>query len=350
MKILNFGSLNIDKVYQMREFVSAGETVAAIDLNTFAGGKGMNQSIAIARAGAEVIHVGNIGPDGLFLKEMLADAGANVSQIEVLDADTGHAIIQVNENGQNCIIIYGGANQMFTKAHIDKALALGDVGDIVLLQNEINDIEYIIDAAHERGLTVALNPSPIDDHLLCMDLSKVGIFILNEIEGAALAGDGANAGDDEMISAGGGAVNEAMAVENKIDYPAILKALSDKYPNAKIVLTLGSEGVLYRDKDITSTHGIYKVKAVDTTAAGDTFAGYFLAALCACCEPGETNGDCNRIRKREALVGRALELASAAAAIAVTRHGASPSIPVMAEVEELLSEEESSSQTVKRQD
>jgi ribokinase len=188
MKILNFGSLNIDYVYSVDHFVEPGETILANDLKTFCGGKGLNQSIAIARAGGEIYHAGCVGQDGQILLDKLNDHGVNTQYINMLPGPSGHAIIQVNRNGQNCIFLFGGANQKITKAFIDQVLANFEKGDILLLQNEINHMPYIMGEAHKKGLDIALNPSPISRSLVKYPLQFVKYFILNEIEGKKLSG------------------------------------------------------------------------------------------------------------------------------------------------------------------
>lgn len=298
MKIINFGSLNIDKVYEVADFVTAQETISAKTLNIFAGGKGLNQSIAAARAGAEVMHVGAIGSDGDFLLELLKESGADISQIQKLDEESGHAIIQVTPEGQNCIIIYGGTNQMLTKEQIDQTLDLSEPQDIILLQNETNCLGYIMEQAVERRLRIALNPSPISETLLTLPLDKAEWLLLNEVEGKILAGMKKNA---------------------PVDNEGVLSALHEKYPNVRLVLTVGQDGVLYQDHMYRAAHPIFRVKTVDTTAAGDTFGGYFLA----CVSEGRDVSDCLRI-------------ASAAAALAVSRKGAVPSIPKRNEVAKFL--------------
>lgn len=290
MNIINFGSLNIDRVYNVEAFVRAGQTVSSLGFNTFCGGKGLNQSIAAARAGASVIHAGAVGPDGAMLVTCLEESGVDVSLLAHLPTATGHAIIQVDPNGQNCIIVTGGANIELTTEYIDSVLAHGNPGDIVLLQNEVNNLPYIMESAHRLGYRLAVNPSPITPELLKAPFEYADWLILNEIEGAEIAGyTGA--------------------------HPEILAQLHKKYPNTAIILTLGSEGVLYQDGTQSAGERCFPVKAVDTTAAGDTFCGYFLAG---CLE--------------ELPVPACLTLASQAAAIAVTRAGASTSIPTRDEV------------------
>lgn len=290
MRILNFGSLNVDHVYAVPHFVRPGETLSSLRYQTFAGGKGLNQSIALARAGAEVCHGGKIGHDGLFLKKLLESNGVDTSNIKVTDHVSGHAIIQVNEQGQNCILLYGGANREIMCHDVDCVLENFDAGDVILLQNEISGLKYVLKRAMEKGLRVALNPSPISNDLRDCDFSAVAWFLLNEIEGTELTGQNEP---------------EKIALE-----------LLRRYPRASVVLTLGAHGVLFADSDGILRHGIYKVQVVDTTAAGDTFTGYFLAGVL----EGLTDKMC-------------LERASIASSLAVGRKGASDSIPDRKEVD-----------------
>ena len=296
MKIINFGSLNIDKVCSVEEFVQPGETIMATGYSVNAGGKGLNQSVAAARAGAQVLHAGAVGSDGLFLKEILVDAGADVSCLRVMDTESGCAFIEVNSKGQNRIIVSAGTNRMYTEEYIKNVLEKAEAGDFVLLQNEINMVGEIIRLSHEKGCRVVFNASPIPGKPEELPLELVDIFMVNELEAAALAG-----------------------TSTEGDFRDILKALQKKYPKAAIVMTLGKDGVLYGYKEEFYSHPIFKVNAVDTTAAGDTFCGYFLAALCA----GKS-------------VEMALREASAASAMAVSAKGAAPSIPVHSAMEEWL--------------
>lgn len=290
MKILNFGSLNIDNVYAVPHFVAPGETLGATRVSRNVGGKGLNQSVALARAGAKVYHAGCVGEDGEFLLSFLAGNGVDISFVKKIEGPSGHAIIQVDENGQNSIILYGGANQCVCEADIDRVLSDFSAGDMLLLQNEISGIPHLIRTAHEKGIAVILNPSPISPELLSAPFELVDWFILNEIEGAALAG-----------------------TEELADIPA---ALTAKYPAAKFVMTLGAAGASAFGADIPYVRvPATPVKPVDTTAAGDTFTGYFFASYA----EGKT-------------VEEALTLASRAAGIAVTRPGAAASIPLKNEI------------------
>ena len=160
--ILNFGSVNIDNCYQVREFVRAGETISALEVTRHAGGKGFNQSVALARAGAKVCHAGCIGEDGLFLRDMLRAAGVDTDYLRVTDTPTGNAIIQVNSRGENCIILYTGANGSVTKDFADEVLERFGPEDLLLVQNEISSLPYILKKAREKGMRIAFNPSPMN--------------------------------------------------------------------------------------------------------------------------------------------------------------------------------------------
>ena len=162
MKILNVGSLNIDRVYAVDHFVLGGETISARNMEVFPGGKGLNQSIALARAGATVAHAGAIGEDGLFLKELLKNNNVDVNSLLVKEGATGHAIIQVNPDGKNCIVILGGTNISLTEEEVDKFLEGYEANDILLLQNEVNLTPYMMHKAHELGMKIAYNASPIN--------------------------------------------------------------------------------------------------------------------------------------------------------------------------------------------
>ena len=295
MKVLNIGSLNIDKVYQVEHFVQAKETIKSLAYAENSGGKGLNQSAALAKAGAETYHAGSVGKDGAMLTDVLKEAGADISLIKISDKPTGHAIIQVEGNGQNCIMICGGANDDVTKEDIDKAISGFEKGDVLLLQNEVSNIDYAIEKAHDKGLTVILNPSPISDALKQCRLDLVDIFILNEVEGQALTGVSAE------------------------DPDGIGESLKKAFPGATFVLTLGDKGSRYIKGDEVYAQDIFKVKTVDTTAAGDTFSGYFIAGMAKGLTPQEN-----------------LRNAAAASAIAVSRPGAAPSVPTVAEVKEFL--------------
>ena len=296
MKVLCFGSLNIDYTYKVPHFVKKGETLASERLQVFGGGKGLNQSVALAKAGTEVYHAGSIGQDGMFLLDMLKDAGANTDFVKILDTvRTGNAIIQNDKSGDNCIILYGGANQAITREQVDEVMSHFESGDYLVLQNEINELGYIVEKAHEKRMIIVLNPSPMNEKILALPLDVINYFILNEVEAAQILG------------------KEDKGEES---WEQIADDLLKKFPQATIVLTMGSEGSVFKNQKETVCQSIYKVQAVDTTAAGDTFSGYFIGGILGGLSAKE-----------------AMDQASKASAIAVTRKGAAPSIPVLAEVQ-----------------
>jgi ribokinase len=292
MKILNIGSLNIDDVYSVDHFVKPGETLSSMEYNKFCGGKGLNQSIALANAGAEIYHAGAIGEDGLFLKNRLDRAGADTSLVKIGTTATGRAIIQVVPEGENSIILYKGANHRLTGTDVDEFLSPFSEGDYLLLQNEVNILDEIISKAHTKGLIIAINPAPMEESILKLPLEKISIFIVNEIEGEGFTGE---------------------SEPRKIG-----EEFMRRHPGSKLVLTLGAEGVHYRDENETITLPAEKITPVDTTAAGDTFIGYFLSGLAA----GE---------KIKTVLSRAVK----ASAVTCTRPGAADSIPLKSELENL---------------
>lgn len=296
MKVLSYGSLNIDNVYTVDHFVRSGETMSSLKMEVFSGGKGLNQSIALAKSGVQVWHAGAVGKkDGDFLLEQLEEVGVHIELISKLPVKTGHAIIQRNREGQNCILLFGGANQQVTREQIDHVMEQFSDGDFLILQNEISEIGYIMQKAHEKKMKIVLNPSPMDEKIFTYPLDYVDYFILNEIEARDLCGhDGT--GDE------------------------LLELLAEKFPMAKIVLTLGEEGSIYKDQEKVIRQPVFKVDVVDTTAAGDTFTGFFIGGLVLGETPETT-----------------MENAAKASAIAVTRAGAAPSIPYRKELSEEVS-------------
>lgn len=293
MKILNFGSCNIDYVYSLSHIVNVGETLKSDNLSIFAGGKGLNQSIAMSRAGCSVYHAGCVGKDGTLLTDTLINNNVDISNISVIDSTTGHAIIQVSRDGDNSIFIHAGSNGMITKEHIDSVLSHFDKGDILVLQNEINNLKYITEKAYTRGMQIVLNPSPINESLFDIDFNKLSFIVLNEVEAKTFSGS-----DDPEMS---------------LDY------FTKNYPALRVMLTLGKNGCIYCEGGKTTAHSIFETTVVDSTAAGDTFLGYFVAGI-----------------SQRKNISEILKYASAAAAIAVSREGASPSIPTFCEVKDAL--------------
>jgi len=289
MKIYNLGSLNIDYVYNVDHFVTAGETLSSKNMKIFPGGKGLNQSVAFARAGAKVIHGAIIGDNGEMLLNVLSEAGVDVSRIQNKNGSCGHTIIQVDKKGQNCILLYPGTNYCFDREYIENFLFDAKENDILLLQNEINCLDIIFEIAHSKKMQIAFNPSPFQDSIKELPLHFVKWFFCNEIEGKALFGNSnPEKQADEFVK---------------------------RFQHSNLILTLGKEGSIFKNAHTCIKQPIYKANAVDTTAAGDTFTGYFLATL---------------IEKND--VALSLDIASKASAITVSRPGASSSIPWLKEV------------------
>lgn len=294
MRILNFGSLNIDHIYRVSHIVSPGETIAASSLSFAAGGKGLNQSIALAKSGLPTYHAGCIGRDGHSLEHILSQSGVRLDYLEQVDSVNGHAVIQVNEQGQNSIVIFGGSNQAITQEQVDRTLTDFTSQDMVLMQNETSMVCYIAQRCKELGIPLAFNPSPISAELLeQFPFDAVSYLLVNE--------------------------TEAYDITKEHEPDRVAAYLLKKYPTMKLVMTLGGDGVYYADTDVTLRQVAFTVDAVDTTGAGDTFTGFFLGLIM-------QGKDCQE----------ALRYACAAAAIAVTKQGAAPAIPTLEMVEDFL--------------
>ncbi|MGB4405403.1 MAG: ribokinase [Sphaerochaeta sp.] len=292
MKFLNYGSVNIDLVFTVDHVVEPGETLSSSSFFRSAGGKGANQSAALAKAGANVTHAGKIGSDGQFLVDLLSGYGVDTSLIRLYEGATGQALIQLDKHKQNAIVLFGGGNVQIKKEEIDQSLALFSAGDMLVLQNEIVHTSYLIEEAKKRGLQVCLNTAPFDEKILGLPLDLVDILVVNEIEGAALA----NSAKDSSFG-------------------EVLDALVQTYPASEIVLTAGKGGAYYGFKEVRLHEPIYDLPVADTTAAGDTFIGYFLTS--------RSLGHDNQT---------ALHYACKASGLAVSRLGAMGSIPLANEV------------------
>lgn len=292
-KVLSFGSLNIDLVFRVEHIVREGETVTSSSVKKSAGGKGANQSAALAKAGAEVYHAGKTGADGLFLTQLLKGYGVDVSLTRITDAASGQAVIQVDDRGENSIVLYPGENRNITEAEVEEVFSHFSRGDWLVIQNEINALDLIIKRAHEKGMTICFNPAPFDEDVKKLPLEYVDVLVVNETEGAGLSGVSSS-------------------------YEETLYKLNEMYPSAITVLTLGADGVLCAAYDRVFYQEALKSEAVDTTAAGDTFLGYFVAE-----------------RLRDAGIAEALYTAAVASAITVSASGAMESIPYLADVEEM---------------
>lgn len=290
MKILSFGSMNIDNTYSVDEFVQPGETMTAKNLSKFCGGKGLNQSIALASAGADVAHFGCVGEDGDILLDMLKSRGVNTDSVIKIDNITsGHAIIQVDSYGQNSILLYPGANRRMTPELIDRELEKYSCGDWLLIQNETNCLEYIMRAANKKGMKIAFNPSPMDETVSTLPLELVDLFLVNEIEGAAVTGK---------------EITEEITAE-----------FEKLFPNAAVILTLGKKGSIFKSEKDMLFQPSYCGTVKDTTGAGDTYTGFFIANYIKGVSPQE----CMRI-------------AAMASTVQISRDGAAIAIPTKQEV------------------
>ena len=282
MKILSFGSLNYDYTYEVEHFLAPKETLAAKSMQRGFGGKGANQSIAFARAGLSVYHAGRVGADGQPFVDYLKQNGIHTDYLIKDDAAaTGHAIIEVCR-GENCILIYGGANQEITTEQIDHTLKAFSPGDWLVLQNEISNLPYLMQAAQKKGLSIFFNAAPYDVGILTYPMELVDVLCVNEVEACALAGT------------------------ETFEADAVLTLLHEKYPQTRLLLTAGSAGSYYLDAERRLFVPCEKVQAVDTTAAGDTYSGYFLAGLCS----GSSVEDAMRLATKAAGICRAAQRCS----------------------------------------
>lgn len=298
MKICVFGSVNRDLVYQVPHLPVRSETLMSSHYQENFGGKGFNQGLAVARAGVPMAFAGKIGTDGTSLFEVLKDEPCMDTRHLLVDPEvpTGNAMMAVCPDGTNTSILYAGANGSITEEDIDRVLSDYAAGDILVTQNETSNLAYLLRACHEKGILVALTPAPFYDWLRELpEIQYVHWLLLNDFEGAKLTG-----------------------LEPGEDNPPekIVKALREKYPETVIIMTLGEDGSLCYDGKNIIRQKAYKVNAIDTTGAGDTFAGNFIAGL-----------------YRGLSVPEAMDLGSRASAICCTRLGAVPSIPRIEETE-----------------
>ncbi len=284
-RVFNFGSLNIDRVFRVPHVVTPKETLASRSFQILAGGKGANQSVALARAGAAVTHCGKIGPDGIWLLNKLAIEGVDTRFVVQGETPTGQAFIQVDDAGENAIVLMAGANHEITRGEIDTVLSECSPNTFVLTQNETSNVAYLIERAAALGLNVVFNPAPFTSDILTYPLQHVSLLVVNEKEGHGITGE---------------ATPEA-----------ILAKLRTQLPKTELILTLGADGVLYDGKEGQWHVPAFKAgNVVDTTAAGDTFIGYYLAS-----------------RLDGGNVLASLQKATHAAAICIGRVGAMDSIP-----------------------
>ncbi|XAH24720.1 ribokinase [Xylophilus sp. GW821-FHT01B05] len=290
MAIINIGSINVDHSYRVERFMQPGETLTCRHYARGLGGKGMNQSIALLRANAEVCHLGAVGPGDAWVQGAIADTGIALNDLVISSSlETGHAIIEVDAAGENCILLYPGANHALTAAHVSAALARHPHHRWVLTQNETSVVADAIELAYAAGRKVAFNPAPCDPSLAKLPLERLALLLVNEVEARQLSGCTG--------------IAEAFT------------ALRLRCPQTLVVMTLGADGLWAALGDQEWRLPAPATNVVDTTGAGDTVTGYLLAGL---------DGGMD--------TQAALEFALQAAAITVSRHGASASIPHRHEV------------------
>ncbi len=253
-KALCFGSLNIDYIYQVPHFVGAGETLSALSRQRLAGGKGLNQAVALSRAGAETYMAGSVGEDGDFLLETLRQAGVDISLVRQMEGNTGTAVIQRDGAGENCILLHGGANRCITEGQVQETLEHFAPGDWLVLQNEISCLPLLLEEGRKRGMQVVFNPSPMEPDLLGLHLEKVHCLVLNQVEGRQLLG------------------GETQEEE------ALRRGLEEWFQGDTLVLTLGSRGAWCLHQGEWVFQKAFSVPVVDTTGAGDAFTGFFVAS------------------------------------------------------------------------
>ncbi|WP_170447228.1 ribokinase [Ruegeria arenilitoris] len=286
MAIWNLGSINADMVYALPHLPAPGETLAASGLQRFLGGKGANMSVAAARAGAHVRHIGAVGSDGSWARDRLTEYGVDTRHIAQVDQPTGHAIIAVDAQGENLIILYPGANITIGADQVSAALADSNTGDLLVFQNETTAQVEAAKLGRERGLTVCYAAAPFSAPAVQAVLPYLDFLILNEVEAAQL--------------------QQATGLA-----PADL-------PVEHVIVTLGSKGARYHQRgQAAAEFPAHKVKAVDTTGAGDTFTGYVLAGM-----------------DRGMPMAQAITQANRAAALMVMRPGTADVIPDLKEVRE----------------
>jgi ribokinase len=283
--IWNLGSINIDNFYEVSHLPVPGETLAAASFGFGLGGKGANMSVAAARAGARVSHIGAVGPEGRWTRDRLMEYGVDTPHIAQIDAPTGHANIVVDQNGENSIVLFQGANVDLTEAIIGAALIEASPRDFLLMQNETNGQEYAATTAQSLGLRVAYAAAPFEASAIERLLGQIDLLVLNEIEVT-------------QLEAATGMTVDALGVPD-------------------VVVTLGANGCKWITHDGQKNFDVYPAEAVDTTGAGDTFTGYLVAGL-----------------DRGMDMGAAIDLALKAGALMVTRRGTADVIPDLKEIQD----------------
>ncbi|RFP90751.1 ribokinase [Rhodobacteraceae bacterium 63075] len=287
MTLYNLGSINLDHFYQVPHLPAPGETILAESHSTGLGGKGANISVAAAQAGARVVHIGAVGPDGAWATARLRALGVGTDHIAGVDALTAHAIINVDPAGENAITVFPGANMKQSLKRLESALASAAPGDMLLLQNETNAAPQAAQRAREKGLEVLYAAAPFEPKATAALLPLTDILVLNAVELA-------------QLKAATGLNPDALGPET-------------------VIVTEGAQG----GRAITTAGEIrfaaFPAETIDTTGAGDTFTGYLAAAL----HEGQP-------------LEAALRLAAAASALKVTRKGTADAIPSRAETDAFM--------------
>ncbi len=287
MAIYNLGSINIDMVYRVPRLPAPGETLAAYEHLKGLGGKGANMSVAAARAAARVHHIGAVGREGAWAVERLMEYGVDTRSIDTAAAPTGHAIIAVDDHGENSIILYHGANHTITEYQITKALQNASSADSMVLQNETNAQVLAASRANALGMKVIYAAAPFDAQAVADVAQHVDLLVLNEVE--------------------------AHQLEEATGRPVAQMGIED------VVVTLGADGCRHINVSTgkITQYDAVPVTPVDTTGAGDTFTGYLAAGL-----------------DRGMSMAQAIHLATVAGAIMVTRLGTADVIPDLKDIED----------------
>ena len=284
MKILNFGSINQNYVYRVEHIAGPGETIAAESFDILPGGKGANQSVAIARAGGKVFHAGQVGKDAEWIVDKLRFNGVDTRHIAVCDSPSGHAVAQVDKKGLDSSVVFPGCNRETERSQIDEVMDNFDDRTILLFQNEVGEIPYLMEKGRERGMTVCFNASPFEKSVLDYPMDLVDILVVNETEAEGVVG-------------------------NESAYETFEK-WNEMSTDIEIIVTRGKSGLIYYSSGGRIEMPAFATIPADATAAGDTFIGYYLT-----------------YRSPERDVRDTLKIAARAAAICVSRRGAMDAIP-----------------------
>jgi ribokinase len=287
MAVFNLGSINADLFYQVPHLLAPGETLASTQHSRGLGGKGANMSVAIARSAARAVHIGAVGADGRWAVERLLEYGVDTRNIVELDVPTGHAVIMVDDQGENAILLFPGANRALTETHIASALMAATEADTFVFQNETSAQIESATLASAKGMRVVYAAAPFDAQAVEAVLPMLDILVMNAVEAQQLT--------------------DALGMT--------LAAL----PVRDVIVTLGGEGCRWINTD-AGTDQMFPaipVTPVDTTGAGDTFTGFLVAGL-----------------DRGLPMEQAISLGQQAGAIMVTRHGTADLIPDLKDIED----------------